>query len=304
MLDRHLDTKAEPSLAIRSVFGEWFVQLVRIDEAYAREISPRIFPAEEDEGDWWSAAWNSYVVFNRPWVTVFKVLENTYRRAIERLEETDEELAVGGNPRQSLGEHLMYLRIVGEVDLEDDGLFMSFWKVASTEVRKHVIGDVGWSLEHDEGGLSEEVRARLVETWEWIAGEPDAGAEELAAFGSWFGAPDLDDAWLLAQGAQVLALGVQLDPDHVVYQALPRFVAEFPRETIEILRLMVVADSEGWSILGSIDEVRAAISVVLADDDDRARAEAVALINLLGAQGMKEFRDLLPADSGRSDRPD
>ena len=294
MLDRHLDTEVEPSRAIRSVYGEWFVQLVRIDEAYAKKIAPVIFPAEDGSAHFWSAAWNSYVVFNQPWVRVFEVLENTYRLAIERFKATDEEIAIGGHPRESLGEHLMHLRIIGEIGLEDDGLFPNFWKAASTEVRKHVISDVGWSLEHGEGELSEEVRARLVETWEWIASEPDARAEELAAFGSWFGTPDLDDAWLLAQGTRVLALGAQLDPDHVVYQALPRLVVEFPREAIEVLRLMVVTDAEGWSVLGSVDEVRAAIATVLLGDDAHAQAEAVALINLLGAQGMKEFRDLLP----------
>lgn len=304
VLDRHLDTEVEPSRAIRSVYGEWFVQLVRIDKEYARELSPRIFPAEEESTDWWLAAWDSYVVFNRPWLAVFEVLEDAYRLAIERFDQSDDELGVGGDPRESLGEHLMFLRIMGAIDLDENGLFPSFWRTASSEVRKHVIGDVGWSLEHGEGTLSNEVRARLVETWEWIASEPDSRVEELAAFGSWFGASDLNDAWLLAQGAQVLGLGVQLDPDHVVYQALPRLVAEFPREAIEVLRLMVVTDAEDWSVLGSVDEVRTAISATLASNDDRAREEAIALINLLGAQGIKEFRDLLPADSGRSGRPD
>ena len=68
---------------------------------------------------------------------------------------------------------------------------------------------------------------------------------------------------------------------------------EHLREVIEILRLMVVTDPEGWSVLGSVDEVRQTLAVVLDSDDEQARSDAIAVLHLLGAKGMTEFRDLL-----------
>jgi hypothetical protein len=69
---------------------------------------------------------------------------------------------------------------------------------------------------------------------------------------------------------------------------------EHPREVIEILRLMIVTESERWSVLGSIDEVRETLATVIDSGDSMARSAAVGVLNLLGARGMSEFRDLVP----------
>jgi hypothetical protein len=71
---------------------------------------------------------------------------------------------------------------------------------------------------------------------------------------------------------------------------------EHPREVVEILRLMIVTDAEGWSVLGSVEEVRETLRAVLSSSDPSAGSDAVAVLNLLGARGMSEFRDLMPAD--------
>lgn len=294
-VDRRLDPAIEPSLAIRAVLGEWFVQFVRMDEKWAESLAPRIFPSDAEAAAFFSAAWNAYIVFNHPWVSVFEILRESYEIAIERFEEVDEERHMAGNPREHLGEHLFYLRFSGSIDLANDGIFARFWRVAPVEIRKHVIRDVGWSLDHDNQELPKDVRARMVETWEWIF---DKGQEEqasLEAFGSWFGAHQFEAGWLLAQGRRVLELGVPLDPDHVVYDALPRMAGDHPREVIEILRRMIVTDAEGWSVLGSVKEVRETIAKVLESGDGAAHSDAIAVLNLLGARGMGEFRDLMPA---------
>jgi hypothetical protein len=56
---------------------------------------------------------------------------------------------------------------------------------------------------------------------------------------------------------------------------------------------MIVTDPEGWSILGSVDEVRQALAAVLDSDNEQARSDATTVLHLLGAKGMTEFRDLL-----------
>lgn len=293
-VDRRLDLAVERSLAIRAVLGQWFVQFVRMDEEWARSLASRVFPAEVDAAPFFSAAWNAYVVFNRAYELVFEILRKSYDLAVERFEEVDEKLYMAGNPREHLGEHLFYLRFSGSADLATDGIFARFWSVAPVEIRKHVIHDVGWSLEHGNPQLSDDVRARMVETWEWILDQGQQEQESLGAFGAWFGARQFDSGWLLAQGQRVLEFGVSLDPDHAVYDALPTMADEHPREVVEVLRLMLVTDREGWSVLGSVDEVRQTLAAALASGDEVSHSNAVAVLNLLGARGMGEFRDLLP----------
>lgn len=293
-IDRRLDTAIEPSLAIRAVLGQWFVQFVRMDESWARTLVPGIFPSDPRSVDSFAAAWNAYVVFNRAWISVFEILRESYDLAVERFEEVDEERYTAGNPREHLGEHLVFLRFSGAISLTADGLFSRFWSVAPVEIRKHVIRDVGWSLEHGNPQLSDEIRSRIVETWEWIVDQNPEDREALAEFGAWFGAHQLDENWLLAQGQRLLEQDIPLDPDHVVYDALPGLASRHPREVVEILRLMIVTEPERWSVLGSVDEVRQTLAAIIDSGDDEARSAAVRVLNLLGARGMSEFRDLMP----------
>lgn len=293
-VDRRLDPAIETSLAIRAVLGQWFVQFVRMDESWAKTLAPRIFPSDPKLADSFSAAWNAYVVFNRAWISVFEILRESYDLAVDRFEGVDEERYMAGNPREHLGEHLVFLRFSGTVDLAAGGLFDRFWDVAPVEIRKHVIRDVGWSLEHGNPQLSEEIRSRIVETWEWIVDEGTGDREALAEFGAWLGAHQLDESWLLAQGQRLLEQGIPLDPDHVVYDALPRMAGAHPGEVVEILRPMIITESERWSVLGSVDEVRQTLAAVINSGDKDARTAAVGVLNLLGARGMNEFRDLVP----------
>jgi len=293
-VDHRLDPAIEPSLAIRAVLGQWFVQFVRIDEKWAESLVPRLFPSDPVAAASFSASWNAYVVFNRAWISVFEILREAYLIAVERFEEVDEDRYMAGSPREHLGEHLFFLCFSDSVELSADGIFARFWKVAPAQVRKHLIRDVGWSLEHGSPQLSEEVRARMVETWEWIFNHSQEEHDSLGAFGAWFGAHQFDDDWLLAQGRRVLELGVPLDPDHVVYDSLPRMAGNHPREVVEILRLMIVTDPEEWSVLGSVDEVRQTLATALSSGDDDVCSDAIAVLNLLGAKGMGEFRDLMP----------
>lgn len=292
-VDRRFDPTVERSLAIRAVLGQWFVQFVRMDEKWARSLVPKLFPIDDEAASFFSAAWNAYVVFNPAYIAVFEVLHESYDLAVDRFEEVDENRYIAGNPREHLGEHLFYLRFNDVIDLAPDGVFARFWRVAPVEIRKRAIRNVGWQLEHGNPELSEEMRARMVETWEWIFAQGQEEQESLGEFGAWFGARQFEDDWLLTQGQAVLEWGVPLDPDHVVYEALPRMTSEHPQEVVEILRLMIVTDPEGWSVLGSVDEVRETLTAALGSGNEKARSDATAVLHLLGAKGMTEFRDLL-----------
>jgi hypothetical protein len=63
---------------------------------------------------------------------------------------------------------------------------------------------------------------------------------------------------------------------------------------------MVLTDAEGRSLYGSTDETREALRLVLATGDAEARKDAEELVHLLGARGMREFRDLLSDTAPKS----
>jgi hypothetical protein len=298
-VDRRLDRAVDPSRAIRAVLGEWFVGLVRLDQTWARSLVARLFPNDPASAVLFSAAWNGYVVFNQPQTEIFEILEAGYELAAERFEEVDEEIYMAANPRERLGEHLFFLRFSGSIDLVEDGIFARFWNVAPAQIRVHVLRDIGWSLEHGDPNMSAEVRARFERTWEWIFARSQEDHASLAAFGAWFGSRQLEDRWLLTRGREILAQGLLLDPDHPVLEALARMAGYHPVEVVEVLRLMIINDSDNDGVLGSTAAVRATLFTLLAAEEEAVREEATAIVHLLGGRGFTEFRDLVgPGDPG------
>jgi hypothetical protein len=68
--------------------------------------------------------------------------------------------------------------------------------------------------------------------------------------------------------------------------------AELPDNDGDLRRL--AEPGSVWSVLGSIDGVRETLATVIDSGDSVARSAAVGVLNLLGARGMSEFRDLVP----------
>jgi hypothetical protein len=61
VLEAHLDPTLDPSLAIRSVYGQWFPWLVLLDPQWASAHVPNIFPQNKPLRDLRDAAWDTSV---------------------------------------------------------------------------------------------------------------------------------------------------------------------------------------------------------------------------------------------------
>lgn len=289
LLDARL--AVDRSRAVRSVYGQWFPQFVRMDEQWARRLVPRVFPLANDQGLFFDAAWDGYVKFNSPYDEVFALLEQAYGRAVDRMDPSSGQSSFYGDPAKRLGEHLLPLRARGEAAAAK--LFERYWKAAPPQLRDELLTSTGWSLGNSES-LPSGVAERLVRTWGWILEDASRAGEvgALGGFGAWFGAAALDDRWLLEQAVELLRRGVYLQPDHAVYEALPRLAPFYPALALDVLDGMVRNDKEGWALHGSTKEVRDTFEVVLVRGDADARRRAKALIDVLGARGFNDFRDL------------
>ena len=300
LLERRLDVAVESSLAIRAVYGQWFPQFVRLDSNWARQLAPLVFPTSPERGTEFDAAWNAYVVFNRPFTGVFEVMRDAYAHGVARAADGEKSAARPDGPEARLADHLLTYRVLGATAGDADDPFAKFWRVAESALRKQVITQAGWSLERSPK-LGAEIGARFAATWEWILAETsasDPGA--LSGFGAWLDAPTLDGAWLLGQARAVLDLGVHLDLAPVVYRALPRLASQHPRDSLAVLRGMMLTDTDGWSVYGSTDDIREALRLVLVTHDPKAKRDAEGLVHLLGARGITEFRDLVPGPAAES----
>ncbi len=297
LLTLHLDVAKEPSDAIRSIYGQWFPNLVSCDARFAAQQVSTIFPAEPELANLWRAAWNSYVRLNRLWPTAYELLGDQYRRAISELESPSSDDQLLGDSGEALVTHLMSLYWQGLIDFgSNDGLLDDFYARASVERRAQALEALGHGLV-DAGALAEDGARRLRALWQrrlaavQESGNPDAAAE-LRGYAWWFGSGHLEPDWALAQLRMMLESGGRVEADHVVAERLALLRSSHPLAVVRALELLVETGTREWFVLGSREEITAILTEALAAGGE-SEARARDLTNRLVARGHREYNELL-----------
>lgn len=302
VLDHHIDTYNDPSLAIRSVYGRYYPWLLTLDGDWAVEQAPRIFPVHEAFAAWLDAAWSAYIRFCPPFNNVLDVLVEWYRHAAARIHVPDPNPTQWHDaPGAKLAEHLMVFYLRGKLLLEEPtGLLREFYSNAPDKVCAFALRVIGEILRNEEADVPAAVIEKAQTLWEyrWNAisksAEPSADhGEELASFGWWFGSARLSDDWALARMQEILKLIGRAEPEHFVVAHLAAIAQERPIESVDCLDIMIRSDKEGWGILGWRDEVRAILATALKVAQPEAQRNAAAVVNYLASIGHLEYRDLL-----------
>ncbi|MDH7482525.1 MAG: hypothetical protein QHH26_11225 [Armatimonadota bacterium] len=293
-LEAHLDTNQEPSLAVRAVYGQWFPWLVVLDPNWARDNAERIFPRSQNAEAFFEAAWNTYVIFCKPYDNVLNILRQQYRQAVDKIgiERNTRWMA---DPDEKLAEHLMAFYWRGKLLLDDD-IFVAFWEKAPDNIRAHALRFIGSALKQTKEKIPEEILSRLKQLWEWrlkIADERGLSQfeKEIEAFGWWFVSEKFDLDWSLDQLVKSLELVHRIKPSYDVLKALAKMgKASLPR-SIKVVRMIAEGDQNGWEIYVSRKDIRAILQAGL--QDPIAEEESKKVINYLGSRGFIDFKDLL-----------
>lgn len=306
VLDRHLDPRHDPSRAIRSVYGQWFPQLVLLDPQWVTQNVPKIFPADEGLAKLRDAAWEAYVVFCYPYDPVYDVLREEYGRAIDRLGSFPKDKHHLADPEHQLSEHLMILYWHGKLILNDEGgMLAQFYAKAPDSLRAHALAFVGRNLHNAKGSIAPEILDRLRTLWTArldsarATTSPASDTSELTAFGWWFAAEKFDDAWAMAQLREALRLSGWAEPDHMVVKRLAVLASSMPALVVDCLGLIVEGDKRGWGIMGWRQPARTILATALRSTDETAKKSAVVLINRLGGHGYLDFQSLLNTEGSQ-----
>ncbi len=300
VLDLHLDQTADPSAAVRSVYGQFLRHLMLLAPDWLSRRIASIFPDDPAQHRLWRAAWNSFVGFNPPDEHLFPFLRKQYARAIETLNDPGgEEDRIGDDAHKRLAHHLVALYATSAMEL-DNKLLVAFFEQAPVALRSEIISFIGRSLLEASSAPSAEILERLQTLVEArIAAAEDATdeqavSEELPEFGWCFHSSAFDDQWSLANLLKVLDLtGGIIRPSHLVMERLAVLVSEYPRDVVTIARRLVCGDSEDWRMFGWRAPLRTILDTAIRATSRNVRDGAIRLINELGERGNDEFRDLL-----------
>ena len=304
VLDLHLDPAYDSSLAIRSVYGQWFAWLYLLDRTWASANMDRVFSADEAFPELSAAAWEAYVIWGGTYDNMLTVLNNYYARAIDRIGQGTVRTRRPEQPDHRLAEHLMVYYWRGKLTLvEPGGLMERFYARASADLRAHALGFVGRTVHNDEGpAIPDQVRGRLQELIEWRIARarqitPEERATELEEYGWWFASQKLPQEWSLARLLEILALARRVEDSSQVVEVLATMVDRYPETVIDALTEMVEGN-DPWGFPAWVSALRPILESALSSGHRQAREKAIDLIHLLGAKGLREFEQLLPGGTG------
>jgi hypothetical protein len=304
VLDRHLDPMRDPSLAVRSVYGEFFTLLACLDQNWGRDRLTRVFPREPEYLALREVAWTSYVIFVRGGFRphVFEMLEEDYLWAINKIGSWTNLSLQMANPDEKLAEHLAVFCWHGEIELGDTPSVLSaFYGKAPASLRGHIIRFLGEQLQDKTLVLEPAVRNRLENLWlariEYVRAQKDKAADgkELEGFGLWFASGHFDDAWAMRQLKNVLAITGTLEPDYSFMMELAEVANRSPRDAVECLRFIIEAIAKGgpaWEFLRWDETAKKILWSAVNSGQPEAREAAKALANKLAALGQIGYRDI------------
>lgn len=300
ILESHLDPTRDPSLAIRSVYGQFFPTLVYLSADWARRNVERIFPQDQEQPALRHAAWSAFILFTVPNEAVFKMLREEYARAIKRLATSGSVDTDAERTDARLAEHLMVFYWHGTLTLDDDVL-KAFFGDARNGTRGHALEFIGRNLRHvhdSSDSISPEVIAQLMALWEHRVSVATSAKDvapyvaELTAFGDWFGSMQFEDRWAIRQLKFVLERTGSVKSSHLVLERLAALVSSMPVEVMECVRLLIEGDKHGWEVSIWRDSLEQILRGGLQGGGSAQRA-ATEVVNLLGARGYRDIGRLL-----------
>jgi hypothetical protein len=299
VLNAHLNPEIEGTLTVHSVYGRFFPWFVLLDHDWSERSIPLIFPEVSHDQARFEAAWESYVVFCKPFKAMLPLMLSVYQRAVLNLKQPSSPRKHPPDPRERLADHLIDFYGWGHIGLTSpDHLIPDFFENAADELRAHAIANVGQLLANTAHEVPKEILNRLRELWIWrlqtarSSGLPDTYHKELSSFGWWFASGKFDAKWGLEQTEVVLRITGTIDPDFSVLEKLSSLAAQFPLECVRCVAQIASGDRKGWTLMGNSEHVSSVLSVALASSSVDAKAIAEELIDHLVAKGLFEFRKL------------
>lgn len=291
LIDEHLDSAADPSIAVRAVLGSQFSNLMALDGTWATRAADRIFAVGESQRRLWEAAWDAFLwrgLQNKPtWIA----LRDKYALAVARIVPDTDDRRQQSRDR-ALANHLTSLYWAGELPL-DEGLIAEFFAIADEETRRQALESIGRGLAQEGPALDEAVMTRLFALWDRrVEAARSNRSIELSAFGWWFCSTRLPVEPRIKGLQDALDISGSAEPAHLVIDQLATLSSGAPREAAELLVAMVEHESDGWRLSLWDDSATTVIRTALASSDPEALRLAREIASRAAARGHTTWLDV------------
>lgn len=304
LLGSLLSEAAEETVEARAALGMRLDHLLGLDPDWVKERRPQLLPADAETSLAWSSLWKSYLSYARLGTRGDEILEEEYRRAVERWGDAQFEKRFEEGYRRRLLEHLMRRLLWGQLDARgEDDLARLFLACALVEERRGALDFAGHELHRMRGVpldtpglLSTQTVADLVSLWDGLifaAESKEEGAQrrDLVPFPYYLASGFFDDEWALDRLESVLALVDTIERPDLLQERLAELAENHPSRVVRCLALLLDNEMRGIIFGRGADATRRALAACLREEESQGAARD--LVNRLVAKGYDYYADLL-----------
>lgn len=298
VLDEHLDSARDPSVAVRATYGWWLPFVLEKDLNWVTNRSRSLFGMLSSPLD--LAAWETYLL--RAWGTrreheALASYWGLYAERIAGLDSKPSDRSLPGDPI----ERYLALLILGWLhrpEIRDGWPLRSLLGSGKSWIAAAIVEEAGrmiWHTSPDD--VTTELANSFEALWDLIRQETQdlESADRrsvLSHFGWWFRSP-LPGSWALTQLLELIGEDVQPDPDFAVLERIPDLAAEHPDEVLRVLDYLASKGDREWALRTHEEQIRAVLSVSVNSEVELRRERARKIINQLGRLGLRGLGSLL-----------
>lgn len=290
----HLDTKNDPSPAVRAVYGWRFEFLYGTNKKWTTSNKNVIF----SDNELGMVAFDAFLRFSRVHPDELKLLGDVFEKQLSRLKNPPVEGKQSSRHDALLNyvQHLALLYWYFSLDLSKDSLMRKLLDIADVKYIKELTNFIGFRLYKKEADNKKNELNKLAALWlevvELTRRNPSK-TEALEEFGTWFASGKFDPKWSLEQLSYSASKAKQIHLDFAALERMETLAKKFPEESLKALGAMIDGASERWAIDSWGSHTKAIIRIAYSSSDNIIKENAKALANKLVAKGYLEYRELI-----------
>ena len=301
-LERKIDKNLDSSLAVHSIFGRYYWLLSKWDHDWLQSVVSQIFPTEEnpDSTDYFLAAWDSYIIYNRPGNKTISILRDEYIHSVDLLSQgktTKTHLDIPGR----IFSHIFLDYLWNPYDVYDrDGLVNIFMYRCDDTVRSQAVNSLLDLIKNTSEPERNEIWPKIRDFWIWRANEfslsqyPSEMEKEMERFSLL--------ATYIPYSEKLEDVQMLLNPlfrtikDGFVWRNLEKLlslrVASEPVQVAKIYRLMYeeISNSPTSRLLFHAEEADKIIHSLI--ENNSSRKDALRIIDIIFRNGNERYRKL------------
>lgn len=273
-----------------ALLGMHFGNLLSLNRDWAVREKELFFPQASEEM-WW-CAFSSFIRFNRPNTSTFKVLRCQFEYATENIDALTNTKRHGESLIDRLGQHLFVYYLWGLYPLIGNESLLARFYEKTNECRQRwgkLFDYVGRSLTNSEGQFDQALVDRIIAFFDWRfdALEP----LELREFTFWLEAECLNSSWRLQSYSRILDIISSNDVGlSIQVSALNRLHQDHLALVVECFAKITLNQDTQFFV--SVDEASPILKAGLAAEDPRIRANAECARDNLLRIGRFDFLDV------------